>query len=120
VIVRSAAGARLGRLRSAKPAERGSIMDTASASVAHDEGSRVVPLFPALPKAPETDRLSLAACSLCLRVLSGSDWVDAEDVIRRLRSFEQTTPPRLAPALCASCVESIRLRRIDAPGPIAA
>jgi hypothetical protein len=95
-------------------------MDTASAPVAHDEHSRVISLFPALPREPEADWLRLAACSVCLRVLSGSDWVDAEDAIRKLRSFERDRPPRLSPALCASCVESIRLRRIDAPGPIAA
>jgi hypothetical protein len=54
---------------------------------------------------------ALTACSVCLRVLHGSDWVDAETVIRELRSFDLATAPRLGPALCDRCVRPLRGRR---------
>ena len=62
----------------------------------------------------------LTACSVCLRVLHGSDWVDAETVIRELRSFDVVTAPRLKPALCDRCVRSLRERRVRPAEPIAA
>jgi hypothetical protein len=53
----------------------------------------------------------LIACSVCLRVLRGTDWVEAERAIRDLRSFSHPAPPRLESALCNDCTESIRSRR---------
>jgi hypothetical protein len=55
--------------------------------------------------------LALTACSVCLRVWQGSDWVDPETVIRQLRSFDVVTAPRLNPGLCDRCARSLRERR---------
>ena len=63
---------------------------------------------------------ALTACSVCLRVLQGSDWVDAETVIRELRSFDLATAPRLKSALCDPCVRSLRERRARSAEPLAA
>jgi hypothetical protein len=83
------------------------------------------------PPQPDTDRerpavpiydasshartLSLVSCSLCLRVLRDSDWVDARDAIRRLRNFELATVVHLEPGLCDECAELIDRRRANAP-----
>jgi hypothetical protein len=54
---------------------------------------------------------ALTTCSVWLRVRTGSGWVEAEQAIRKLRSFELTEPPRLKAALCDGCVRSLRARR---------
>lgn len=56
-------------------------------------------------------RTDLIACSLCLRVLRGSEWVEAEHVIRQIRSYELEAPPRLHSGVCEFCAESIFSRR---------
>jgi hypothetical protein len=56
-------------------------------------------------------RLSLAVCSICLRAEHGSQWIGSSELIRRLRTFEHDVVPRLGPALCDRCSESIRVRR---------
>ena len=53
----------------------------------------------------------LIACSLCLRVRRGSEWVEAETVINELRSFALEAPPRLRAAVCEHCAEPILRRR---------
>ncbi len=58
----------------------------------------------------ETD---LITCSICLRVLRGADWVDAEHVIREIRSYELETPPHLHDAVCEACADSIFSRRAE-------
>jgi hypothetical protein len=63
---------------------------------------------------------ALTACSVCLRVLHGSGWVDAQTVIRELSSFDLATAPRLKPALCDRCVRSLRERRARPTEPLAA
>jgi hypothetical protein len=63
---------------------------------------------------------NLAACSLCLRVRRGSDWLDADRVIREIRSYELAAPPHLHSGVCDSCAESIFARRIRASEPVAA
>jgi len=50
------------------------------------------------PRRPE-----LVTCSVCLRVLQNSVWVDAVDLIRSLRTYELKVVPRLEPALCDRC-----------------
>jgi hypothetical protein len=55
----------------------------------------------------------LRACSICLRVLDGKDWVEAETFIREHRSFERQRPPHLRPALCDGCEASIARRRAE-------
>ena len=54
---------------------------------------------------------SLIVCSLCLRVRRGSQWDDAERVIREIRSYEKEAPPRLRSGVCDACAESIFRRR---------
>jgi len=53
----------------------------------------------------------LVTCSLCLRVLRSSEWIEAERVIRELRSFELEAPPQLLAGMCDLCAGSIRGRR---------
>lgn len=62
----------------------------------------------------------LITCSLCLRVLRGSEWVEAERVIREMRSYELVDLPRLQSRVCDSCAESIFSRRAQAAEPLAA
>jgi hypothetical protein len=66
------------------------------------------------------DTNNLTACSICLRVLRGSVWVEPEQVIRELRSFALQEPPRFESALCTHCTQSIRSRRAQTREPIAA
>jgi hypothetical protein len=56
-------------------------------------------------------RLSVVACSLCLRVLRDSTWIEAEQAIRELRSYELPEPVLLEPGLCDQCSDVIQARR---------
>jgi hypothetical protein len=56
-------------------------------------------------------RTDLMTCSLCLRVLRGSEWVEAETIIREIRSYELEAPPRLDSGVCEHCAEAILSRR---------
>jgi hypothetical protein len=62
----------------------------------------------------------LITCSLCLRVLRDSEWMEAEHVIREIRSYELEAPPRLEAAVCDVCAESIFNRRAHPVESIAA
>ena len=64
-------------------------------------------------------RTDLITCSLCLRVLRGSEWMEAERVIREIRSYELEAPPRLQSAVCDECAEAIFSRRAQEE-PVAA
>ena len=64
--------------------------------------------------------LHLATCSLCLRVRQGPAWVDAEAVIRKLRTYELASLPHLEPAVCDDCLAEIVDRRARAEEAIAA
>jgi hypothetical protein len=57
-------------------------------------------------------RPGVPTCSVCLRVELRGRWLDAENAIRELRTYERTAPPRLAAALCPSCEETIAYRRV--------
>jgi hypothetical protein len=59
-------------------------------------------------------------CSVCLRVRRGSEWKQAELVIRDTRSYELAAPPRLLPGVCEACAESILGRRMQIADKIAA
>jgi hypothetical protein len=70
----------------------------------------------------------LIVCSICLRVLRGSEWLDAEHVIRETRSYDEGLP-RLLDAVCDDCIEAISRRRaageeaaeaVEAAQPVAA
>jgi hypothetical protein len=58
-------------------------------------------------------RTDLITCSICLRVLRGAEWVNAERVIREIRSYELGAPPHLHDAVCEPCAESIFSRRSE-------
>lgn len=62
----------------------------------------------------------LVACSLCLRVRRGSAWVEPEDVITELRSYDLEAPPRLLPGVCDDCADAIFDRRARTEEPVAA
>jgi hypothetical protein len=64
-------------------------------------------------------RTDLITCSLCLRVLRGSEWLEAETVIREMRSYELEALPRLQSGVCEACAESIFSRR-EQHEPVAA
>jgi hypothetical protein len=63
---------------------------------------------------------AFTACSLCLRVRRGSDWIEAERVISELRSYEAESPPQLHSGVCDFCTESIFSRRARGAELIAA
>lgn len=65
-------------------------------------------------------RSRLSTCSLCLRVRRGSQWLEAERVIREIRSYELEAPPRLRAAVCEGCADSIYRRRARVRQPVAA
>ena len=67
---------------------------------------------PALP--PIRAEIDMVTCSRCLRVQRGSSWVEAEDVIRELRSYELAEAPRLLPGLCDRCEALSSARRTQA------
>lgn len=62
----------------------------------------------------------LVTCSLCLRVRRGSDWIEPEVVIQKLRSYELPDAPHLQPAVCDDCADAIFDRRAHADEAIAA
>ena len=62
----------------------------------------------------------LTTCSLCLRVRRGSRWLEAEQVIGEIRSYDLPTPPHLHSGVCDSCAESIFARRLELSEPVAA
>ena len=55
--------------------------------------------------------LHLVTCSLCLRVQQGSAWIDAEAVIRGLRTYELQSLPHFEPGVCDDCLAAILERR---------
>jgi hypothetical protein len=57
----------------------------------------------------------LTLCSLCLRVRRDKEWIDAERVIREMRTYEHDTTPRLHGAICDGCVDAILRRRAEEP-----
>jgi len=64
-------------------------------------------------------RTDLITCSICLRVLRGAEWMDAERVIREIRSHELGSPPHLRDTVCEACADSIFNRRAEQE-PVAA
>jgi len=67
---------------------------------------------------PGTNRL--VACSVCLRVRDGAEWIETREAIRRLRTFEHENVVRLGDALCERCELELGLRRRRSTGELAA
>jgi hypothetical protein len=62
---------------------------------------------------PRPAPLRVIACSLCLRVLHESGWIDAHDAIRELRTFALPAPVGLDPGLCDQCLDAVAARRAE-------
>lgn len=60
----------------------------------------------------------LIACSICLRVRRGSEWLDAEHVSRDVKSYDDELPP-LHGTICNDCVEATSRRRADGEDAVA-
>lgn len=55
----------------------------------------------------------VVACARCGRVrLNG--WLDADEAVRALRSWEWTEPPRFSHVICIDCFEELTIRRRQA------
>jgi hypothetical protein len=63
--------------------------------------------------------IDLITCSICLRVRRGSEWLEAERVIRDTTSYEGELP-RLRGAVCDDCANEIFRRRADSGDALAA
>ena len=63
--------------------------------------------------------IRLTTCSICLRVQRGSEWLDAEHIIRDIKSYDEDLP-RLRGAVCDDCAEAISRRRADWEDALAA
>jgi hypothetical protein len=59
----------------------------------------------------ERGQLAVVACSLCLSVLYEGAWVEAEEAIRELRSYESPVPVALEAGLCDTCADRVHARR---------
>jgi hypothetical protein len=64
--------------------------------------------------------IDLIACSICLRVRRGSEWLDAEHIIRDIKTYDDELP-RLRGAVCDDCAAAaISRRRVDWEDALAA
>jgi hypothetical protein len=63
--------------------------------------------------------IDLITCSICLRVRRGSEWHEAERVIRDTMSYEGELP-RLLGAVCDDCAKAIFRRRAESEDALAA
>ena len=52
----------------------------------------------------------LTACAWCERIELDA-WVDEEEALRALRSFEWAKPPRFTQGICDDCLERLLRRR---------
>lgn len=60
-------------------------------------------------------RPRLFACAVCLGVRQRGKWIEADEAIRRLRTFEIEQVVRLSGGLCERCEAELRLRRLREP-----
>jgi hypothetical protein len=75
------------------------------------DGYSTQPLLPPQLHDAHTHPAGLVTCSICLRVLRGSKWIDAEEAILELRSFDRRQPLRLGHGLCDACTDELAERR---------
>jgi hypothetical protein len=66
---------------------------------------------PQLLLEPTYEPTPLPACSICLRVLVAGSWIEADELIRSLRTFESPKAPRFSHGLCDLCANTRRERR---------
>jgi hypothetical protein len=53
----------------------------------------------------------LVTCSICLRAQHAGGWIEAEQAIRELRTYDLSEPVHLKPGLCDECTDEIAERR---------
>jgi hypothetical protein len=70
-------------------------------------------------RSAESQMIDLIVCSICLRVRHGSEWLDAERVVREISSYDRELP-RLHGAVCDACAEAISRRRESRQDAVAA
>jgi hypothetical protein len=63
---------------------------------------------------------SLIMCTLCQRIHRGNEWVEMEQAIRELRSYELDFVPQLHGVVCDDCGDSIVRRRAQRGQTLAA
>jgi hypothetical protein len=63
---------------------------------------------------------SLIMCTLCQRIHRGNEWVEMEQAIRELRSYELDFVPQLHGVVCDDCGDSIVRRRAQLDETLAA
>jgi hypothetical protein len=67
------------------------------------------PFFSILDRAFPRSDSTLDMCSFCKKIGAfGSEWLEAEDAIRRLNLFESARLPRLEHVVCPSCASVCR------------
>jgi hypothetical protein len=69
---------------------------------------------------PPFGRPSFETCSICLSVLHNERWLEADEAIRALRTFERRSVPHLKDGLCDRCETDVRRRRLRVPEQAAA
>jgi len=82
------------------------------------EASSRVGRRPSLP--PARAEVGMVTCSRCLRVQRGSSWIEAEEIIKELRTYELVDPPRLRPGFCDYCAAALAAARAAPAHPLAA
>jgi hypothetical protein len=73
---------------------------------------------PSLP--PIRTEIGLVTCSACLRVQRDRTWIEAEEIIKELRTYELVDPPRLRPGMCDYCNAALAAARAKRSQTIAA
>lgn len=73
------------------------------------------PRRPVLLSVTQEVSILLTACAWCDRVRLGDAWVEAEDAIRRLRTYENDAPPSFTHTICESCFDDLERRHSEKP-----
>ena len=60
---------------------------------------------------PAKEPVLVTACAWCDRVLLGHRWVEAQEAIQRLRTYENDAPPSFTHTICDPCSDNLERRR---------
>jgi hypothetical protein len=64
-------------------------------------------------------RALVTVCAWCDRVQLANGWVEPEEAIRRLRTYEDAVPPAFTHTICECCFETVLRRRSSRLSPSA-
>ena len=70
-------------------------------------------MSPLLSRSRLHRRASFSTCSICLSVLHEGCWLDVDEAINALRTYEHESIPRLKSGLCDRCETGVRRRRLS-------